>query len=116
MTSATSLAAEAESALLLSSFAAAKVVGVSNNPADESPDAGWIPESDNSSLLLLLLLPVELESVFGMELTPTVAAAGGGATFSLSLLIEETPPLGRKGVVSAGGGGATSCRTTALNL
>ena len=36
------------------------------------------------------LAPVEVVSVFGMELSPTV----GGATFIFSLLIEETPPLG----------------------
>ena len=70
--------------------------------------------ASNNSSILVSLLPVELESVFGIEFTPTVAEVDGAAV-SLSL-IEGTPPLGRKGVVPEGGGGATSCLTTELNL
>ena len=70
----------------------------------------------NNSSFLLSLLPVELESVFGIEFTPTVAEVGGATVLLSLLLIEGTPPLGRKGVVSEGGGGATSCLTTELYL
>ena len=56
--------------------------------------ASVVVGASNNSSVLLSLLPVEPESVFGIEFTSTAAEVGGTTSSFLLLLIEGTPPLG----------------------